>query len=213
MKLVTFGEGRGASASSTATRSPCSTCRRCASTSSAGGRRDRRARRAGARHGLRAPIMPKKLFHTAGNFREHKTESENVDWSHDIAPWINFFQNVDAIVGPDEPVIYPEHLTEELDYELELAVVLKQARKMVLARGGCRLRRRLRDLQRPHRARHPARRDALGRVLVLQGDRHLLPARPLDRDPRRGARPARSRAWSCGSTARCGRSPTPGTCP
>jgi 2-keto-4-pentenoate hydratase/2-oxohepta-3-ene-1,7-dioic acid hydratase in catechol pathway len=78
---------------------------------------------------LRAPIIPKKFFHTAGNFREHKTESENVNWSHDIAPWINFFQNVDAIVGPDEPVIYPEHLTEELDYELELAVVLKKAGK------------------------------------------------------------------------------------
>ena len=46
---------------------------------------------------------------------------KKVDWSHEIAPWIVFFQNVDAIVGPDEPVIYPEHLTEELDYELELA--------------------------------------------------------------------------------------------
>ena len=78
---------------------------------------------------LRAPIIPKKFFHTAGNFREHKTESENVNWAHDIAPWINFFQNVDAIIGPDEPVIYPEHLTEELDYELELAVVLKKAGK------------------------------------------------------------------------------------
>ena len=44
-------------------------------------------------------------------------------------PWIVFFQNVDAIVGPDEPVVYPEHLTEELDYELELAVVLKKAGK------------------------------------------------------------------------------------
>jgi 2-keto-4-pentenoate hydratase/2-oxohepta-3-ene-1,7-dioic acid hydratase in catechol pathway len=74
-----------------------------------------------------APIVPKKFFHTAGNFREHEEESKNVDWSHAIAPWINFFQNVDAIVGPDEPVIYPEHLTEELDYELELAVVLKKA--------------------------------------------------------------------------------------
>ena len=78
---------------------------------------------------LRAPIIPKKLFHTAGNFREHKTESENVGWSHDIAPWINFFQNVDAIIGPDEPVVYPEHLTEELDYELELAVVLRKPGK------------------------------------------------------------------------------------
>jgi 2-keto-4-pentenoate hydratase/2-oxohepta-3-ene-1,7-dioic acid hydratase in catechol pathway len=73
---------------------------------------------------LRAPIIPKKFFHTAGNFREHEEESKRVGWSHAIAPWIVFFQNVDAIVGTDEPVVYPEHLTEELDYELELAVVI-----------------------------------------------------------------------------------------
>jgi 2-keto-4-pentenoate hydratase/2-oxohepta-3-ene-1,7-dioic acid hydratase in catechol pathway len=73
---------------------------------------------------LRAPIVPKKFFHTAGNFREHEEESKRIEWSHEIAPWIVFFQNVDAIVGPDEPVVYPEHLTEELDYELELAVVI-----------------------------------------------------------------------------------------
>ena len=78
---------------------------------------------------LRAPIVPKKFFHTAGNFREHEEESKQVGWSHEIAPWIVFFQNVDAIVGPDEPVVYPEHLTEELDYELELAVVVRQAGK------------------------------------------------------------------------------------
>src|ERR671930_579405 len=78
---------------------------------------------------LRAPIVPKKFFHTAGNFREHEEESKRVAWSHEIAPWIVFFQNVDAIVGPDEPVVYPEHLTEELDYELELAVVLAKPGK------------------------------------------------------------------------------------
>ncbi|MFL5939694.1 MAG: fumarylacetoacetate hydrolase family protein [Gaiellaceae bacterium] len=92
------------------------------------------ARATGAEHALedvrlRAPIVPKKFFHTAGNFREHEEESKNVDWSHEIAPWIVFFQNVDAIVGPDEPVVYPEHLTEELDYELELAVVIRKAGK------------------------------------------------------------------------------------
>ena len=76
---------------------------------------------------LRAPIVPKKFFHTAGNFREHEDESKRVDWSHEIAPWIVFFQNVDAIVGPDDPVVYPEHLTEELDYELELAVVIRKS--------------------------------------------------------------------------------------
>ena len=78
---------------------------------------------------LRAPIVPKKFFHTAGNFREHDEEGKAGGWSHDIAPWINFFQNVDAIIGPDEPVIYPEHLTEELDYELELAVVVSKSGK------------------------------------------------------------------------------------
>ncbi|HEY2935468.1 MAG TPA: fumarylacetoacetate hydrolase family protein [Gaiellaceae bacterium] len=78
---------------------------------------------------LHAPIVPKKFFHTAGNFREHEEESKRVNWSHRIAPWIVFFQNVDAIVGPDEPIVYPEHLTEELDYELELAVVISKPGK------------------------------------------------------------------------------------
>jgi 2-keto-4-pentenoate hydratase/2-oxohepta-3-ene-1,7-dioic acid hydratase in catechol pathway len=94
-----------------------------------GGADETRQRTPLAEAKLQAPIHPTKFFHTAGNFREHEEESKNVDWSHQIAPWINFFQNVDAIIGPDEPVIYPEHLTEELDYELELAVVLKKAGK------------------------------------------------------------------------------------
>jgi 2-keto-4-pentenoate hydratase/2-oxohepta-3-ene-1,7-dioic acid hydratase in catechol pathway len=85
----------------------------------------------GREHGLddvklRAPIVPKKFFHTAGNFREHEEESKRVDWSHEIAPWIVFFQNVDAIIGPDEEIVYPDQLTNELDYELELAVVVSK---------------------------------------------------------------------------------------
>jgi 2-keto-4-pentenoate hydratase/2-oxohepta-3-ene-1,7-dioic acid hydratase in catechol pathway len=78
---------------------------------------------------LRAPIIPRKLIHTAGNYREHEEESKRVAWSHAIAPWIFFFQNVDAIIGPDDAVVYPEHLTNELDYELELAVVIRKAGK------------------------------------------------------------------------------------
>ena len=76
---------------------------------------------------LRAPIVPKKFFHTSGNFREHEEESKTVGWSHEIAPWIVFFQNVDAIIGPDEAIVYPEHLTDELDHELELAVIIGKA--------------------------------------------------------------------------------------
>jgi 2-keto-4-pentenoate hydratase/2-oxohepta-3-ene-1,7-dioic acid hydratase in catechol pathway len=78
---------------------------------------------------LRAPIVPKKFFHTAGNFREHHEESKRVNWSHPVNPWIVFFQNVDAIIGPDDPIIYPETMTSELDYELELAVIIGKAGK------------------------------------------------------------------------------------
>ena len=58
---------------------------------------------------LRAPIVPRKFFHAAG------------------------FQNVDAIIGHEEPVIYPEHLTQELDCEIQLAVVLKKGGKHLSA--------------------------------------------------------------------------------
>ena len=78
---------------------------------------------------LKPPIIPKKFLHTAGNFREHHEEATRAGFSHPVLPWIVFFQNVDAIIGHDEPIIYPEHLTEELDYELELAVVVKKAGK------------------------------------------------------------------------------------
>ncbi len=78
---------------------------------------------------LRAPIIPKKFFHTAGNFREHHEESERVNWSHPVLPWIVFFQNVDAIIGPEDPIVYPEAMTSELDYELELAVIIGKAGK------------------------------------------------------------------------------------
>ncbi len=78
---------------------------------------------------IRAPIIPKKFFHTAGNYKEHEEESKRVNWSHEIAPWIVFFQNVDAIIGTDDPIVYPDHLTKELDYELELAIVIKKSGK------------------------------------------------------------------------------------
>ena len=129
MKLVTFGEGQGRVGVLEGDEIAVLDVPTMREYFERGGADETGERVALAETRLRAPIIPKKFFHTAGNFREHKTESENVNWAHDIAPWINFFQNVDAIIGPDEPVIYPEHLTEELDYELELAVVLKKAGK------------------------------------------------------------------------------------
>lgn len=78
---------------------------------------------------LCAPIQPKKIFHTAGNYAEHAHEGDRSNWVAAIKPWIVFFQNVDAVIGPDDPVVYPEHLTKALDYELELCVVLAKPGK------------------------------------------------------------------------------------
>ena len=88
----------------------------------------------GTRHALadvtlRAPIVPKKFFHTAGNFSDHHEELQAVDWSHPVHKGIVFFQNVDAIIGPDEAIVYPEGLTKELDYELELGIVIGKSGK------------------------------------------------------------------------------------
>jgi 2-keto-4-pentenoate hydratase/2-oxohepta-3-ene-1,7-dioic acid hydratase in catechol pathway len=78
---------------------------------------------------LRAPIVPKKFFHTAGNFADHDKELQAVDWSHPVHKGIVFFQNVDAIIGPDDAIVYPEGLTKELDYELELAIIIGRSGK------------------------------------------------------------------------------------
>ncbi len=82
---------------------------------------------------LRAPIVPKKFFHTAGNFREHHEDLARVSWSHPVNKGIVFFQNVDAIIGPDDPIVYPSQLTSELDYELEMAIVIGKPGKFFSA--------------------------------------------------------------------------------
>src|SRR3954470_10831290 len=79
---------------------------------------------------LRAPIIPKKFFHTAGNFREHDEESKNVNWSHPVLPWIVFFKTTAGSFGTNAKMAFPPGgITNEVDYELELAVVIGKAGK------------------------------------------------------------------------------------
>jgi hypothetical protein len=116
--------------------------------------RRRRAASAARRPGCAAD-RPEAVLPHRRQLPRHEEESKQVDWSHKIAPWIVFFQNVDALVGQDEPV-YPEHLTE-LDYG-------PSWRSAATGSGSDRRAmdcRRLRDLQRHHRARSSAR-DGVG---------------------------------------------------
>ncbi len=74
-------------------------------------------------------IIPKEFFHTAGNFGEHHEGAQKAGFSHPVLPWIMFFQNVDAIIAQTNPLFIPSILRRSLDYELELAAMLKKSGK------------------------------------------------------------------------------------
>jgi 2-keto-4-pentenoate hydratase/2-oxohepta-3-ene-1,7-dioic acid hydratase in catechol pathway len=128
MKLITFDDGRvGHLDGDTVIELACGSTREFFER---GGRVDETGERlelSAVR--LRAPIVPKKFFHTAGNFTEHHAELQAVNWSHPVHKGIVFFQNVDAIIGPEDAIVYPEGLTRELDYELELGIVIGRSGK------------------------------------------------------------------------------------
>ena len=128
MKLATFNDGRvGRIEDDLMVELECGTTREYFER--AGDVRETGERIAMSEVRLEAPIVPKKFFHTAGNFLDHHEELAAVDWSHPVHKGIVFFQNVDAIIGPDDAIVYPEGLTNEVDYELELAIIIgKQGR-------------------------------------------------------------------------------------
>ena len=101
----------------------------CARSSSAAGARGDRARLAARRGPPAGADHPEEVLPYRGQLPRARGRVEAVNWSHRIAPGIVFFQNVDAIIGPDDPIVYPEQLTKELDYELELAVVISRPGK------------------------------------------------------------------------------------
>jgi 2-keto-4-pentenoate hydratase/2-oxohepta-3-ene-1,7-dioic acid hydratase in catechol pathway len=132
MKLVTFDAGRvgrleGEGDDAAVVELDCASTREWFERGGQAGETGERLPLAQVR--LRAPIVPKKFFHTAGNFADHHEELQAVDWSHPVHKGIVFFQNVDAIIGPDDAIVYPEGLTKELDYELELAIIIGRSGK------------------------------------------------------------------------------------
>lgn len=80
---------------------------------------------------LYAPVpRPGKIIHTAGNFREHAKEAEKAKWEFPIPQWISFLKSPSAVVGPYDDIVRPKFV-KELDYELEMAIVIGRRGKYI----------------------------------------------------------------------------------
>lgn len=76
---------------------------------------------------LLAPVAPSKIICVGKNYRDHAAEmGEEVPEEP-----VLFLKPPTAVIGPDEGIIYPE-ISERVDYEGELAVIMKSECKNIL---------------------------------------------------------------------------------
>ena len=71
---------------------------------------------------LTAPMRPSTLLCSGSNYRDHNKEKANTPISGKEPEF--FVKTADSVVGPGEPIIYDPALTQKLDCETELAVVI-----------------------------------------------------------------------------------------
>ncbi len=75
---------------------------------------------------LLAPVQPSKIVCVGRNYREHARELGNPV----PVELLTFLKPPSSIIGPDDPIVRPK-ITERLDYEGELAIVIgKQCRNI-----------------------------------------------------------------------------------
>ena len=71
---------------------------------------------------LLAPVLPSKVVAIGRNYAEHAAEMGNeVDLSE---PPVVFLKPSTSVIGPGDPVQYPVDISDQVDYEGELAVVI-----------------------------------------------------------------------------------------
>jgi len=82
---------------------------------------------------LRAPIEdPQKVVCVGLNYREHIEETDEERPENPVL----FSKYPSAIVGPDDPIVWDPELTEEVDFEVELAVIVgKRTRRVATDRA------------------------------------------------------------------------------
>lgn len=76
---------------------------------------------------LLAPVLPSKVIAIGLNYREHVAEF-NLEIPDD--PMV-LLKPPTSVVGPDDDIIYPSHMSRRVDYEGELALVIAKKTKNV----------------------------------------------------------------------------------
>lgn len=74
---------------------------------------------------LAAPITPSTILCSGSNYRDHNAEKANTEISGKEPEF--FIKTSDCVVGPEDTVIRSRKLTQKLDGETELAVVIGKA--------------------------------------------------------------------------------------
>jgi 2-keto-4-pentenoate hydratase/2-oxohepta-3-ene-1,7-dioic acid hydratase in catechol pathway len=69
---------------------------------------------------LEAPLVPPVILNSGQNYWDHRDEKPAVDQKEPEF----FLKSPLAVIGPDAPVLYDSIVTQKLDYEVELAVVI-----------------------------------------------------------------------------------------
>lgn len=82
---------------------------------------------------LHAPLRPGKIVGVGLNYTEHVAESaRTLDTAQELpARPVLFSKPSTAVVGPGDPILHNGDLTEQLDWEVELAVVIGRTAKRV----------------------------------------------------------------------------------
>jgi acylpyruvate hydrolase len=69
---------------------------------------------------LEAPLLPPVILNSGQNYWDHRDEKPEVDQKEPEF----FLKSPLAVIGPDQPILYDSIVTQKLDYEVELAVVI-----------------------------------------------------------------------------------------
>ena len=80
---------------------------------------------------LAAPIRPSTILCSGSNYRDHNAEKANTPISGNEPEF--FVKTADCVIGPGEPIVFDTRLTQKLDCEVELAVVIGRPGRHIAA--------------------------------------------------------------------------------